>query len=164
MPRIISEHRPERAWTGSVILAGDYCLSRSALLVAKTNVPQVVDIFADALKTVNEEMLRRLFATAAGASVALFEEDEELVHAGLRAATVLAGWDEQAALAVIEFGQKLFKHFATESSSTRPLEPPFWLLAFPHSRWPDFFKTIPSQWRALAKPLARNCAFAKPGV
>lgn len=98
---------PERAWTGSVILAGDYCFSRSAIMAAQTNLPRVVDIFAQALKTVNEELLRRLLPTAEGIRAEPFDEEAELISAGLHAATVIAELPEANAGATIALGQKL---------------------------------------------------------
>jgi hypothetical protein len=108
---------PERAWTGSVILAGDYCFSRSAVLAAQTNLPRVVDIFAQALKTVSEEILRHLLPAAEGTEPELFAEGYELVSAGLQAAAVIADLDEKTTLATVEFGQMVSKQLAVSSFS-----------------------------------------------
>ena len=44
----------DKSVMGSTILAGDYCFSHSAVLATGTESPQVVAIFAQALKTVSE--------------------------------------------------------------------------------------------------------------
>ncbi|RIK39642.1 MAG: hypothetical protein DCC55_17430 [Chloroflexi bacterium] len=95
----------DRSWMGSVILAGDYCFSRSAVLAAQTDEPQVVAIFARALQTVSEGHLRRLFEAEAGP----FGEDEEVVDAGLLAATVLASETSDEATKTIALGQELLR-------------------------------------------------------
>ena len=51
----------DRSLIGSTILAGDYCFSRAAQLAAQTDSPQVVEIFAEALKEISEMQLRDLF-------------------------------------------------------------------------------------------------------
>lgn len=51
----------QRSITGSVILTGDYCFTQSAIFAAKTDNVQVVEIFSQALKTISEGILRRLF-------------------------------------------------------------------------------------------------------
>lgn len=130
------DHRPDRAWTGTIILAGDYCFSRSAILAAQTDLPSVVDIFARALKSVSEELLRRLFPTSGELIQSAFDEDVELVGAGLRAATIIAGLDEQTRLATIAYGQKLFKQLTTTPlPTTFSLEPPTTVAAFQRARW-----------------------------
>jgi geranylgeranyl pyrophosphate synthase len=97
------EQTEERSWLGSVILAGDYCFSRSAVLAARTDEPQVVAIFADALKTVSEGQLRQLFE----AQERPLAEDDELIDAGLLAATVLAGQGDEEAGQTIRLGREL---------------------------------------------------------
>lgn len=108
--------RPNRSWIGTVILTGDYCFSRAALLAAQTNEPQVVEIFARTLKTVNEGLLRRLFS-----SVPLtFDEDAELMGGGLRAAAVLADNLPDIVPATVDFALQLIK---AEQRSATPAKP-----------------------------------------
>lgn len=95
----------DRSWLGSIILAGDYCFSRSAVLAARTDEPQVVATFARALKTVSEGHLRRLFEAEKGP----FAEDEEVIDAGLAAATLLAGQTSAEAAKTIALGQGLLR-------------------------------------------------------
>lgn len=97
------EQTDNHSWLGSIILAGDYCFSRSAVLAARTDEPQVVAIFADALKTVSEGHLRQLFETHTGP----FAEEEELVAAGLLAATVLAGQTADEAVQTVALSRDL---------------------------------------------------------
>lgn len=47
-----------KSFIGSMILAGDYCFSRSAKLAAYTDSPKVVSIFAEALGSISEGQLR----------------------------------------------------------------------------------------------------------
>lgn len=83
-----SRHAQEmnKSWVGSIILAGDYCFSRSASLAAQTNNPQVVKNFAQALKQTSEGHLRRHFQTEQSWQ----DEDEALLSAGLISAAALA--------------------------------------------------------------------------
>ncbi|MCB0127974.1 MAG: hypothetical protein KDE58_37170 [Caldilineaceae bacterium] len=52
----------QRSITGSIILTGDFCFTQSAILAAKTDNVQVVEIFSQTLKQVSEGILRQLFA------------------------------------------------------------------------------------------------------
>jgi hypothetical protein len=83
-----SRHAQEmnKSWVGSIILAGDYCFSRSASLAAQTNNPQVVKNFAQALKQTSEGHLRSHFQTEQSWQ----DEDEALLSAGLISAAALA--------------------------------------------------------------------------
>jgi hypothetical protein len=77
----------DRSLLGSVILAGDFCFSRSAGLAAKTGSPAVVDLFATALQRVSEGTLRGLFHS----DEPLFDQDRDLCLSGVAAANELAG-------------------------------------------------------------------------
>lgn len=57
-----------KSFVGSMILAGDYCFSRSANLAAFTDSPKVVAIFSEALGTVSEGQLRTMSKRSASAS------------------------------------------------------------------------------------------------
>lgn len=83
----------QRSITGSVILTGDYCFTRSALFAAKTDNVQVVELFSQTLKTISEGILRRLFAErgdAAAAPAAGFHTELALCEAGIEGAATLA--------------------------------------------------------------------------
>jgi octaprenyl-diphosphate synthase len=80
---------PENSWVGSIILAGDYCFSRAAILAASTDHPQVVETFAEALKLVSEGHLRHFFSMSTA-----YDENSELIQAGLTAARQLAGHEQ----------------------------------------------------------------------
>lgn len=82
----------QRSVTGSVILTGDYCFTRSALFAAKTNNVQVVELFSQTLKTISEGILRKLFADRGEAfspPVADFHTELALCEAGIVGATAL---------------------------------------------------------------------------
>lgn len=86
--RAESRHTQEmnKSWVGSIILAGDYCFSRSASLAAQTNNPQVVNNFAQALKQTSEGNLRRHFQAEQSSA----DDDAALLSAGLISAAALA--------------------------------------------------------------------------
>lgn len=83
---------------GSIILAGDYCFTRSAFLAAQTDNPQVVEIFSQTLKSISETMLRHLFAQKQQVAhdgnilepIDTLEEQRELFLSGIKAAQVLS--------------------------------------------------------------------------
>ena len=79
----------DKSVMGSTILAGDYCFSHSATLAAGTDSPEVVAIFAQALKTVSEGTLRHLFGERGD-----YDENHDLFTAGVEAATMLAELSE----------------------------------------------------------------------
>jgi len=94
---------------GGTILAGDYCFSRSAALAARTDRPAVVAIFAQALKSVSEALLRRAFT-----------EDEEdpsgkatacLIRSGIEAAAILSALSEPATTHMRQFGDILAQNW-----------------------------------------------------
>lgn len=104
---LLSANRPEdnpnqRSIDGGVILTGDYCFTQSAILAAKTDHIQVVELFSETLKQVSEGILRQLFAKRDAATlrkegksqrdVAAFSFDSELAlcEAGIKGASILA--------------------------------------------------------------------------
>jgi octaprenyl-diphosphate synthase len=92
----------EKSWVGSIILAGDYCFSRAAIFAAHTDHPRVVETFARALKLVSEGHLRHFFSMST-----LYDENHELMQAGLTAATLLASVDPKAAAVVLRLGKEV---------------------------------------------------------
>ena len=87
-----------RSLLGSTILAGDYCFSRAADLAVRTQSPVVVEIFAQALKRVSEGHLRQLFQPERER----FDENADLLHAGVVAAGALIGLGPGAQGAAVE--------------------------------------------------------------
>lgn len=77
----------DRSIVGSTILAGDYCFSRAAQLAAQTDSPQVVEIFADALKQISEMQLRDLFGSQVDADR---EQASLLIRSGILGAAQLS--------------------------------------------------------------------------
>jgi octaprenyl-diphosphate synthase len=55
----------EKSVLGSTILVGDYCFSRAAVLAAKSERPQVVEIFSKVLQSISESQLRSLIDPSA---------------------------------------------------------------------------------------------------
>ncbi len=88
----------DKSVMGSTILAGDYCFSHAAMLAAGTDSPEVVAIFAQALKTVSEGNLRHLFGERGG-----YDENNDLFVAGVEAATVLAGLSETEKTSILYY-------------------------------------------------------------
>ncbi len=93
------DHSLDKSVMGSTILTGDYCFGRAAWLASQTQSPVVVDLFAQALKTVSEQLLRTYLdagALAGQASGAPGTVDLELATASVHAAAHLAGLTESA--------------------------------------------------------------------
>lgn len=105
------DYSADKSWLGSVILAGDYCFSRAAILAARTDSPEVVKIFASALKAVSEDNLRHHFTHTAPS----FDEDETLYVAGAKASAILAERTEEEILAVSTYSLEIAKHLSQKS-------------------------------------------------
>jgi hypothetical protein len=88
----------DKSVMGSTILAGDYCFSHSAILAAGTESPQVVAIFAQALKKVSEGRLRHLFE-----GLTNYDENDDLFVAGVEAATLLAELSEAEKNSILHY-------------------------------------------------------------
>jgi hypothetical protein len=76
----------DRSLTGGTILAGDFCFSRAAELAVRTESPQVVSVFAEAVKQMSEARLRRLFR----GDDEPFLPDEILLRSAAIAGSILA--------------------------------------------------------------------------
>jgi hypothetical protein len=99
---------------GGIILTGDYCFSRSAILAAQTDHVPVVEIFSEALKTISEGLLRNFFADRAALSgqaqtepIALYDERTDLFVSGVQAAAVLAALPEEATADLVDLAYLL---------------------------------------------------------
>jgi octaprenyl-diphosphate synthase len=108
------ESRLDASLIGSTILAGDYCFSRSAQLAAKTDSPHVVELFAEALQVLSEERLRYLF----GQAQAPFDDQEELLRTGTKAAVELARLSPSARTEVLQLAMQMSA--STENGATSP--------------------------------------------
>ena len=87
----------QKTLMGGIILTGDYCFSRSAILAAQTDHVEVVELFSQALKLISEGILRNFFADRAAATQSvpsadamLYDERRDLFVSGVHAAAVLA--------------------------------------------------------------------------
>lgn len=121
----------DKSLLGSTILAGDYCFSQSASLAARTESPDVVRIFAAALRNVSEGNLRELFEDGEP-----FDENRELVRCGALAAATLSGCSEAEQAAITQFADAL----TYNPSSAAPAAPPLPLQQF--ARWQTLFSWL----------------------
>jgi octaprenyl-diphosphate synthase len=135
----------DKSWVGSIILAGDYCFSRAAILAAQTGEPTVVEVFSHALKSVSEARLRQLFSPAP----LPFDEGRELSTAGLTAATYLAHLRPEEQAAVFSVGQALVARVggSHEHETTPGTSPGTSAVATAMSQLPAFQST---RWHAIA--------------
>lgn len=115
----------QRSITGSVILTGDYCFTRSAILAAQTDSVEVVAIFSQTLKQISEEILSELFQrnevnTADGAGngeISAFNENRALLHAGIEAATLLAALPTASTESLYAFAAQVAHALATPTTA-----------------------------------------------
>jgi octaprenyl-diphosphate synthase len=121
------ESRLASSLMGSTILAGDYCFSRSAQFAAKTDNPQVVALFAQALQAMSEGHLRYLF----GKIPEPFDDQEELLRTGAEAAAVLARLSQPAKSEVL----LLVKQIVTPAENGAAPSPVYSLSPTQLARW-----------------------------
>lgn len=123
----------QRSITGSVILTGDYCFTRSAILAAQTDSVEVVAIFSQTLKQISEEILRELFqhndaTTVDGddssgddsdgdGAVSAFNENRALLHAGIEAAALLAALPTARIESLYAFAAQIALTLATPTTA-----------------------------------------------
>ena len=115
----------QRSITGSVILTGDYCFTRSAILAAQTDSVEVVAIFSQTLKQISEEILRELFqhndATAGDSGGngegSAFNENRALLHAGIEAAALLAALPTATIESLYAFAGQVAHALATPATA-----------------------------------------------
>lgn len=113
-PQPTQPDEQQKTIMGGIILTGDYCFSRAAILAAQTDHVQVVELFSKALQVISEGILRTFFADRATGSevngagaVAFTNEQSELFISGVRAATVLAALPTSTTADLIEFAHLL---------------------------------------------------------
>jgi len=130
----------DKSLLGSIILAGDYCFSRAAMFAARTNNPEVVMLFSNALKVVSEGKLRQYFNKASPS----FDENQKLLEAGARAAATLADLPEPTVGALATLGMKLAETLIANRASvdqyTKQLPPT--LTALQKARWEVFLQWL----------------------
>lgn len=112
----------DKSLLGSVILTGDYCFSRAAVLAAGTDNPRVVEIFAQALKVLSEGKLRHHFATHPAAQQET--GDAELRRAGAEAAAELSGLPGPGLAAAAVLAENLPKAAPLQREDTAALPTP----------------------------------------
>ncbi|MFN8495280.1 MAG: hypothetical protein U0350_47220 [Caldilineaceae bacterium] len=128
----------DKSLLGSIILAGDYCFSRAAMLAARTNNPEVVMLFSNALKAVSEGKLRQYFSKTSSS----FDENQKLLEAGARAAAVLAHLPEPTREALVALVAALAETgISNDSAMQQSAEQlPHTLTSLQKTRWTAFLK------------------------
>ena len=111
----------DKSLMGSIILAGDFCFSRSADLAVRTENPEIVQIFSDALKRLSENNLRNLFDQ----DTQQMQSDRVLLASGIEAALLLAASAPDPATTAA-WAQEWAAFLAAEA----PAEPPSDLARF----------------------------------
>lgn len=103
----------QKTLMGGIILTGDYCFSRSAILAAQTDHVQVVELFSQALKAISEGILRNFFANRETArdsfpnATTLYDERLDLFVSGVQAAAVLADLPSTTRTDLVDFAHFL---------------------------------------------------------
>lgn len=105
----------QKTLMGGIILTGDYCFSRSAILAAQTDHVQVVELFSQALKSISEGILRNFFAareatTNSPATNTADDERYDLFVSGVQAAAVLANLPPAMRTDLIDLAHFLATH------------------------------------------------------
>lgn len=108
------QNEQQKTVMGGIILTGDYCFSRSAILAAQTDHVPVVEIFSEALKVISEGLLRNFFADRAARAgesqpepVVFYDERSDLFVSGVQAAAVLAALPEAATADLVDLANLL---------------------------------------------------------
>ncbi|MCE7988872.1 MAG: hypothetical protein DYG89_47560 [Caldilinea sp. CFX5] len=118
--KLLLTHQPAQAdeqhktLMGGIILTGDYCFSRSAILAAQTDHVQVVELFSQALKAISEGILRNFFANREAATdsappntTTRYDERRDLFVSGVQAAAVLAALPPATRSDLVDFAHFL---------------------------------------------------------
>lgn len=116
---------------GSVILAGDYCFSRSAHMAAQTDDPVVVALFAQALKELSEAHLRQVFDSE-GQGVT---EHQILFRSGVETAARLADLTPEALSQNREISHRLAQAMDGNPSVDRSATIPADIPSSQYERW-----------------------------
>lgn len=112
-PQPTQPDEQQKTLMGGIILTGDYCFSRSAILAAQTDHVQVVELFSKALQVISEGILRRFFSEQRTNSDAtppvspFISEQSELFVSGVRGAAVLATLPAATTADLVEFAHFL---------------------------------------------------------
>lgn len=112
-PQPAQPDEQQKTIMGGIILTGDYCFSRSAILAAQTDHVQVVELFSKALQVISEGILRKFFSEqrangdANAFADAFTSEQSELFVSGVRAAAVLAALPTPTTTDLVDFAHLL---------------------------------------------------------
>lgn len=95
-PQAAQQDEQQKTIMGGIILTGDYCFTRSAIMAAQTDQIEVVELFSQALKAISEGLLRNFFAQrnptqpASNEQTARYDEQGDLFVSGAQSAAILA--------------------------------------------------------------------------
>lgn len=112
-PQPTQPDEQQKTIMGGIILTGDYCFSRAAILAAQTDHVHVVELFSKALQVISEGILRNFFAErtsddAAGETQGVvMNEQRELFVSGVQAAAVLAALPAPTTADLVDFAHHL---------------------------------------------------------
>jgi len=114
VPQPAQQDEQQKTIMGGIILTGDYCFTRSAILAAQTDQVQVVELFSQSLKSISEGLLRNLFAertpvapSQGEESASSYQEQPDLFVSGVQAAAVLADLPEYATADLVDLAHAL---------------------------------------------------------
>ncbi|MEM7125212.1 MAG: hypothetical protein AAF702_02720 [Chloroflexota bacterium] len=136
----------DKTWVGTIILAGDYCFSRSAKFAAQTGIPEVVAIFSRALQEINEKHLRSIDENF----YVDYDESIELCTAGCQAAMLIADLPTDVKMSTLQFSSDLLSWYSKRLNSSSNQSS----LAFPEELDRRINELVPTQqqrWRDLAE-------------
>lgn len=158
-PRTDNADNPnQRSITGSVILTGDYCFTQSAILAARTENVQVVELFSQTLKAISEDILRKIFSErnhmptveAQSASTSSNNDNAELMlcMAGVQGAALLL----HAPAALVSVNQQMVQILVPHWQQAHPngnlAALPLQQLPFvQQQRWQQLATLMQSQYR-----------------
>ncbi len=118
-PQPAQQDEQQKTIMGGIILTGDYCFTRSAILAAQTDHVQVVDLFSQALKAISEGLLRNFFVqrnaippSTPAEQLPFYDEQRDLFMSGAQSAAILAALPAQTTTDLVDLAQ-LFVQPAT---------------------------------------------------
>jgi len=113
-PHLAQQDEQQKTIMGGIILTGDYCFTRSAIMAAQTDHIQVVELFSQALKGISEGLLRNFFAQrnpvaqpAQAEPTPFYDEQSDLFVSGAQSAAILAALPASTTADLVELAHTL---------------------------------------------------------
>lgn len=127
IPSPAQQDEQQKTIMGGIILTGDYCFTRAAMLAAQTDHVAVVELFSNALKAISEGLLRNFFADRSATPLAAgdsYDEQSALFVSGTQAAAILAALPAPATDDLVDLAQLLHRPstFADRSTLTTKIQ------------------------------------------